>query len=217
MSKDIEKLADQARRALGGARLDLAEIIDRLVVEQAWKKGHPSFGDFAVAENGLDAKTNEKANLLLRILVDQEHFRETADYLRVIKRQNGRPKTRNESEGFEPFFSIPTSLTSKWRQISALAGKAQDVFELVCAHQISLREGVKAAGLIPTPPEPSGQTRLEATDEGCAVIANDICRMFDAAPAKAQEIFIEQSLEPIVGGLIERWRDAKASERGAGI
>jgi len=211
-----------AQEALGQADpASLIDSIDRIITEGLWQVGTPysEFAQFAIApvsEGGLSVRSTRRAKLLKFALMEGRYIREWTLILSVIRRRPGHPKTRNNDEGFQPFYEVNTSMNSQDRVLITLYEKHPDVFEEVCQGKCTISAGAIRAGLKPSPPP---RWRMDLQDvfgmhmDAQVVLMRDL---FNGLGLETQAAFIAQVFEGVVGaGLAQKWREAQSRDGSA--
>lgn len=181
------------------------DSIEAIVTRELWRATtFPDFGDFVIAlpqDGGLGVRSTRIAKRLKFALTGEKpkFIREWTSVLLKIMRPAGRPKTRNNDEGFVPFYTVDTSMNSQDRVLVTLCQGHNDVYDEVCEEKCSIAAGAIKAGLKPSPPPRMHFDLKQVLGMHENVQVNLICDLYNGLALGAKVSFTAHILEREVG------------------
>jgi hypothetical protein len=202
----------------------LADALNDIVENRLWSEvrdamGMPfdSFASLALAPSphGLNVANQAAARLVRQSLLDNKHYSEWTELIKVCRRKPGNTRN-NANRERSRFYTVGRSTTCVDRLLLTLEEKYPDIFARVCAGELSPRHAAIQAGIISAKPvkqvgfrdilhsakhmKPKAQVRL-------------LQLLFDEMSLDAQCALIANSIEVGLGspGLAKKWRETHSN------
>ena len=225
-----QKLVAKRRSRKSTLGQALSEITSgELWLQRKGPNGKPlsSFAEFATAvqPSGLGVRTQEAMDELGSTLYRHGLYKHWAELLTATTPGRGRPrKSLADSENKIPSFKLPTSHTSRARQVMLLARHHPKIFAELQSGRLSWVDAVRQAGLSKRPPRMRllyGAINVDALRKlSPRAQGRLLCHAFKIVGTDAHCRLMANVIEPVLGsGLAEQWRihfsHAKYTESGS--
>jgi hypothetical protein len=222
--------AEMAKQS--GSKKKIRARFNTILDDKLWlkRKSHAgtyftSFSDFVFAPSpsGLGARDQAKFEDVRSLLLIEKQYGLLAECLMKVTRARGRPRKTNitTSDIFE-FRTISRSLTAVDRMLLTLQRLHPEVFEKVCAQELSPLEAARRVGIVAVrnPPKMGKSYRFGVDMEAISKIRPRAQKkflpdVFHLMSLDAQCALLTRVIEPLAGpGITERWRAARLAQLG---